>query len=109
MDRLRVVELLDHLSELGDDVVMARHVRGQDAADDAVPGSPLLAGSQAAQNVGLRLLEDAERDGAVVVLQGGDVVVAQRQLRAGVDLRRQEWRVVTADWYRRYSSELKYG
>ena len=41
---------------------------------------------QVAEDVGLRIIEDLERHGAVVVLERRDVVVANRQLRARVDL-----------------------
>ena len=87
MDRLREVELVDDLAELSDDLVVPGHVGGQDAADDALARAPLLVGAEARQHVGGRLAEDGERHRAVVVLQRRHVVVAQRQVGAGVYLR----------------------
>lgn len=43
-------------------------------------------GVKVGEDVAVRLREDLEGHGAVMVLQGGDVVVADRQLRSGVDL-----------------------
>lgn len=43
-------------------------------------------GVKVGEDVAVRLREDLEGHGTVMVLQGGDVVVADRQLRSGVDL-----------------------
>jgi len=74
------------LVELVEDFVVARHVGGQDAADDALPHALVHLAAERGEQVGRWLLQNIERHRAVVILQWRYVVVAQRQLRPRVDL-----------------------
>ena len=86
MRPVAVVELWHDLVELAEDLVVPGHVRGEDAADDALAHRLVQLGGERFEYVGRRVGEDVERDRAVVVLQRRDVVVAQRELRARIDL-----------------------
>ena len=81
-----IVEDGHDIVELAKDLIVARHVGGQDAADDSFTHALVAGAAQVAEDVGRRIVHDVERHRAVVVLQRRDVVVAQCQLRACVYL-----------------------
>jgi hypothetical protein len=65
-------------------LVMMGHIGGKYSFDDEFAGIAVLVGGEAREE-GM-LGEQGEEGGAVVVLEDGLVVVADRQLREGVDL-----------------------
>ena len=77
--------------EVAEDVVMATHVGGHDAADDVLTQTPVLLDGQVVERVRAWVLQQTEPVRAVVVLERSDVVVALSQRRTRTYLRRQSY------------------
>ena len=86
MDFVGVIEVGHGVGELCEYLVVACHVGGEDAAYNALADRAKGGRVEGRQYVALGRLEDAKRHRAVVILEGRDVVIAQRQLRASVYL-----------------------
>lgn len=74
------------LIELVEDLVVTGHVGRQNAADDSLADAFVDVGREGSENVGRRIFQNVERHRAVVIFQRRNVIVAQGQLRPGVDL-----------------------
>jgi len=81
-----VIEFGNDVGELSEDLVVPGHVGGQDAPYDALAHYSVGGIIQGRENVALGRLQDPKGHGAVMVLQGRDVVVAQRQFGSRVYL-----------------------
>jgi hypothetical protein len=77
------------LIELVEDLVVTGHVGRQNAADDSLADAFVDVGREGSENVGRRIFQNVERHRAVVIFQRRNVIVAQGQLRSGVDLSRE--------------------
>lgn len=75
-----VIEFGSDVGELAEYLVVPGHVGRQYAPYDALAHYPVRRIVQGREDIALGRLEDSERHGAMVILEGRDIVVAQRQL-----------------------------
>lgn len=67
--------------EIGEDFIVSGHVRSQNAADHAFSHLLEVLHTERSENVAIVVLQQAECHAAVVVLQRGNVVIADRKFR----------------------------
>lgn len=75
-----VIEFGSGIDELGKDLVVPGHVGRQDAPYDALAHYSVRRIVQGREDVALGRLQNPKCHGTVMILQGRDIVVAQRQL-----------------------------
>lgn len=80
MRLIGVIELGNDVGELAEDLVVPGHIGGQDTPYDPLAHYSVRGIVQRRKDVALGRLQDPKRHGTVMILQGRDVVVAQRQL-----------------------------
>lgn len=80
MLRILIVKRGQQLCELGENLIMPGHVRGQDTPDDSFANGSILGSWHTGKNGTFRSGEEPKRHAAMVVLKGRDIIVpANRQ------------------------------
>lgn len=75
-----IIEFGNDVGELAEDLVVPGHVGRQDASYDTLANYSVRRIVQGREDVALGRLQDPKRHGAMVILQGRDIVITQRQL-----------------------------
>jgi len=75
-----VIEFGSDVDELAEDLVVPGHVGRQDAPYDSLANYSVRRIVQGREDVALGRLQDPKRHRTVMILQGRDIVVTQRQL-----------------------------